>query len=212
MSTKEQLYFEMLERTDHPVFARDIVDVSTIGPDSDFNTIMNLVIARQLVRLDAALRSVQENTFPQTCNADGIDSWEKTYFNFTKPQFDLDTRKAQLLIKINKRFTMTVGDVIAAAQAIVGSTPTVIRNLYFGGWTLDVSILDVNTIFGGATQALDSETYLVIFNSPVDSDLLKKLDKELTNIEKAGSVHYVIAPPNFWLLDANALDIDTLLE
>ena len=40
---------------------------------------------------------------------------------------------------------------------------------------------------------------------------MSKLDAELFKIEKGGSIHKIIAPVNFWVLDENTLDIDTIM-
>lgn len=205
----EQNYYEMLARTDHPVFKRDFSSVTDVN--SPFNSIMNRLFAKQLKLLQDDIDLVHQNSYPHLATELSINQWEETFFGFTKPDLDLATRIEQLLIKINKRFKMNVDDVIAAARSITGVTPIVIRNLYFGGWVLDVSALDVDSVLSGSSQSADSGWYLVIFSEPVSSFLLQKLDEELTKIEKGGSRHIIQAVPNFWVLGVNTLDVDTIL-
>jgi hypothetical protein len=207
--SREQKYYELLARTDHPVFKRDLAAETTA--DSPFNSIFNRLLARQLEKLRLATEEIEANKFPHTCRASGIDQWEETYFGFTKTGLDLETRKDELLLKINGRIRMSAPDVEKAAKAITGLVPRVIRNLYFDGWVLGSSALGIDTILSGANQAVDSFTYVVVFDVPVDGYLLKKLDDELTKIEKGGSTHVIIAPPKLWVLNESALSVDTLL-
>ncbi|MGZ3687134.1 MAG: hypothetical protein ACXWPM_00080 [Bdellovibrionota bacterium] len=208
MATEQQLY-EFLTRIDHPVFSRDLA--ATTDENSPFNSVMNRLMARQLAKLQAAILSLYANMFPQTADENTIDRWEETYFGFTKIGLPLAQRVEELLVKINSRVRMGVPDVILLAQSIVGKTPIVIRNLYFQGWVLDVSVLDISTVFSGPSQNDDGSEYAVIFTEPVDSGLLKRLDDGLTLIEKGGSRHVLLAPPRFWILDVSTLDVDTIL-
>jgi hypothetical protein len=189
MATEQQIY-EMLTRIDHPVFKRDMSAVT--DQNSPWNSIWNRLLAKQFVRLQTAVASLAANAYPYTCDANTIDRWEETYFNFTKPDLTLTERRTELLVQINRRFTMSEPDVEQAAFAITGQTPTVIRNGYYGGWILDESVLDFDTIFNADSDG--TSTYWVIFSSPVDSALLKLLDEKLTGIEKGGSRHIFVLP------------------
>lgn len=210
----EQQYYDMLTRNDHPVFAKDFSDVSTFDADTPFNHVLNLLVAKQFVKFADAKAEVVANQYPHTCTESGIDRWEDEYFGFTKPSVPFLQRRAELVARYNDSISMSVPDVIKLAQQITGLTPVVIRNAFAFGWILDhptLSNLDSTTVLSSGNQANDSQLYIVIFDVPVDSGLLKKLDEELTLIEKAGSRHQMVAPPKFWILDVNILATDTIL-
>jgi len=209
----EQQYYEMLTRNDHPIFRKIFDDVTTFDGDTPFNSVLNLLVAKQMVTLRADIDEVTANKLPNTVLASGIDRWEDTLFGFTKTGVGFTQRRNELVARFNEVILMAVGDVIALAEQITGQTPTVIRNVFFDGWILDTakSVLDLTTVLPGTDQGSDGQLYLVIFNDPVAANLLARLDEELTIIEKAGSRHNLIAPPKFWVLDDSALDLDTIL-
>jgi hypothetical protein len=209
MST-ESPYFRLLTRTDHPVYNKDFSDPTT--GSSPFNSILNRVLALQIEKFIVDLNSFILNSYPNTCDASSINDWEYTYFGFIKVGAPLATRITQLLQKINNPIGMSVNDVITLAQTITGLTPVITRNIFFDGWTLDVSTLDIDTNFPSTNQSLDGQTYFVTFLVPVDGGLLSQLDAQLTVIEKGGSTHRIFSPINYWVLDDNTLDIDTTLE
>jgi hypothetical protein len=208
--TLEQKYYEFLTRTDHPVFARDYS--SSTGPDSPLNSVLNRVMARQMVRLRAEIDRLSAITFPQNADVESIGKWEERYFGFSKSAtVGLSTRVAQLMLRIQSRISMSAPQAIAISQAITGLTPTIIRNLHSGGWVLGQSVLGVSTIFSGSNQSSDSQLYLVVFSSQVSSDLITILDNELTRIEKGGSRHIIVTPPPHWILGTSVLGVDTVL-
>jgi hypothetical protein len=209
VSATEQQYYEFLARTDHPVFERDFSAVQTA--DSPLNSILNRVMARQLINLRADLDGVALNVFPQQADVDNIGKWEERYFGFTKPSKALGLRQSELLTRINRRIHMSVTDARTLCQSITGQTPIIIRSLFVGGWVLDESALDLDTLFPGTDAVSDPQTYIVIFADPVDSDLVTFLDNELTRIEKGGSRHFIVTPTPQWVLDESALDVDTVL-
>lgn len=206
----EQQYYNMLARLDHPVFKRDFSDTTTINKNSPLNSVINLVIAKRLVAARATFDDIQLNADPSTATDMGIDQWEETYFGFVKSGKSLAERIAELLIKINKKFTMSVPDVIALAQAITGQTPTVVRQMGKAGWVLGTGILGRTTILSGVS-AESTFRYLVIFSDSVDSTLRALLDAQLTSIEKGGSTHLIIAPRRHWILGRGVLGVDTTL-
>lgn len=205
--SKEQVYYEMLTRCDHPVFVKDYSETTDIK--SPLNSIYNRLMAKALVRLTDLEEKIRLNLNPDTVTSLMIDDWELNYFGFTKPSLSLEQRKAELLIKFNKQYTMSVTDVISLAQSIVGKTPVITRNVKLNGWVLGQGILGISTTLGGnsSTQGL----YLVSFTESVDSNLLKKFDERLTIIEKAGSRHKVKSPIRYWVLGVSTLGIDTTL-
>jgi hypothetical protein len=210
MATLEQKYYELLTRTDHPVFKKDFSEVQ--DGTSPFNSIFNRLLAKQMVRMREALDALKPEMFPQTATELSISQWEDTYFGFSKFGIDLATRIEELLKKRNNQLTMSVKTVILLAEAIVGQTPRVLRNLSaLGGWVMDVAALDVDTIFPEPGTDNGAQTYVVIFETPVSSDLLKRLDNELTRIEKGGSKHILLSPARFWVSDVAALEVDSLL-
>ena len=208
MSGTEQQYYEVLTRTDHPVFLKDYSTSQDIN--SPLNSIWNRLFAKQLVRIRAVLDEFQLNLVPDSVTAMTIDDWETQYFGYTKPALTLAQRKAELMIKLSKRFSMSTPDALVLSQAIVGKTPFIIRNLNLSGWVMGQAALGISTVFGGAGSTGIGE-YLVYFTSPVNSDLINKLDQALTSIEKAGSTHKVKSPIQFWILGQTALGIDTTL-
>lgn len=209
MSTKEQKYYELLSRTDHPVFNPDYSSTTTIQIGSTLNQILNLVFARQLVRLKTLIEELRSNTYPYTVDALGISDWELEYFGFIKNNVPLAQRVSELLTKFNRRFSMSVPDVLDLSKSIVGSTPIVTRNVFRQGFVLGRCYLGISTTLGGVSSG--TFTYLVFFTKPVNSTLLSKLDQALTLIEKAGCTHQVKAPPQKWVLGTVALGIDTAL-
>lgn len=203
----------MLTRMDHPIFRKVFEDITTFDEDTPFNSILNALMAKQLFRLRESMDEVRANKYVHTVLESGIDRWEETLFGFVKNGVDFTQRKSELIARFNEVILMAVGDVISLAEQITGITPTVIRNFFFDGWILDdtdKSVLDLTTVLSGDDQASDIFLYLVIFDDPVPSNLLQKLDEELTVIEKAGSRHKIIAPPKFWVLDDSALGVDTI--
>ena len=206
--SNEQKYYELLTRTDHPVFLK-YFNETVVG--SPFNSIVNRVLAKQINALKSDIDEVVLNSFPDTVTDLSIDQWEYTYFGFVKNNALLSERINSLLLKINNKIGMSVNDVITIARAITGVTPTVIRSIYYSGWALDEAPLDINTILSGLSAEIDAQTYIISFDHSIDSFLLSKLDEELTKIEKAGSVHKLISPINFWVLDDNTLDIDAIV-
>jgi hypothetical protein len=208
-TTQEQGYYELLVRTDHPVFRKDFS--AATGPSSPFNSILNRLIAKQLVKLRAEIDAMKADSFPQSCTGDGIGKWEETYFGQAKAGGTLPDRQDQVVQRINTRLTMSVSDVIALAEAITGKTPEVIRNMYTGGWVLGQSVLGLDTILSGGSQANAHSLYVVVFYDRIDSVLLKLLDKELSRIEKGGSRHGLVSRRQFWVLGQSALGVNTIL-
>ena len=207
--TKEQRYFEVLVRTDHPVFQKDFSETQDIH--SPVNSIYNRIMARQIARIRALIEELRLNLYPDTVTALTIDDWEYEYFGFTKPALSLEQRKTELLIKFNRRFTMSLADVISLSQSIVGLTPIVTRNVSRRGWVLGQGVLGLSTTLGSPSSVNSRGLYLVYFPKPVDSGLLAQLDSRLTIIEKAGSRHKVKAPIQHWVLGRSALGINTTL-
>ena len=206
---KSQTYYEFLARTDHPVFRRDFSTTTDIH--SPLNSIYNRVLANQLVKLKATLDELALNSYPATVTAMTIDDWENEYFGFTKPSQALATRVLELQIKVNKRFKMNLGDVLALSQAIVGLQPVVTRNVSRSGFVLGSAVLGLSTTLSTETSLTSKGLYLVYFPKSVDSRLLAKLDEQLTIIQKAGSRHVIKAPVPRWVLGKVALGIDTVL-
>ena len=151
------------------------------------------------------------NAYPATVTAMTIDDWENEYFGFTKPSLALAARVLELQIKVNKRFKMNLGDVLALSQAIVGLQPVVTRNVSRGGWVLGTGYLGLSTTLSINSNISSNGLYLVFFPKSVDSRLLAKLDEQLTIIQKAGSRHVIKAPVPRWVLGKVALGIDTTL-
>ncbi len=209
----EQKYYEMLTRNDHPVFRKIFEDVTTFDLNTPFNSVLNLLVAKRMCDMRDAMDEVIANKHVTTVLESGIDRWELTLFGFTKTSVEFAQRKAELIARFNEVVLMALPDVIKLAEQITGVTPVVIRNMFFDGWTLDTdkSVLDTTSILSGDDQSSDGFLYVVIFNEPIPSNLLTLLDNELTIIEKGGSRHIIIAPPNFWVLDVSALDLDTIL-
>lgn len=210
----EQQYYDMITRMDHPVFEKSFEDVAQFDSTTPFNHVLNLLVAKQFVRMRSAKQRVIDNSLPHTTTASAIDRWEEEYFGFTKPQVPFLQRRNELVARYNDDISMSVPDVIKVAQQITGLTPVVIRNTFAFGWTLghpQYSILGSTTVLRSTNQSTDAQLYIVIFSEPVDSTLLKKLDEELTLIEKAGSRHQIVAPPKFWILGVNTLGTDTIL-
>ena len=210
----EQSYLDMLMRIDHPVFDRTLKAVEDIDADTPFNVIFNYLVAKQLVSFREAQQEVVNNLHPHTVTESGIDRWEETYFGFTKPQRSFENRKAELIERYTEQISMSKSDAIKVAEQITGQTPGIVFSAFFSGWTLDdpeLSVLDKSTVLAGENQAEDSNLYIVVFSDPVDSALLKRLDEELTTIEKAGSRHSIQAPTAFWILDSSTLGLDTVL-
>lgn len=205
----EQSYYEFLVRTDHPVFKRDYSDVQT--SDSPFNSILNRVMARQMVKMKEALDLVNKNTFPHLVTEEGIDEWEYRFFSFIKENLNIEDRVEQLVFRFNNRVGLTEDDVQKIAISFTGRTPRVIINSYFGGWVLGEAALDIDTVFSGEDTPADRQTYFVIFDVPIPSEILKKLDNELTKIEKAGSKHYISSPTSYWSIGESSLNHDTIL-
>lgn len=203
----EQQYFEMLGRIDHPVFPRDMA--TETNADSPFNSIMNRLMARQLVKLQAAIDSLALNILPHTCDDNTIDRWEERYFGFTRVGLSLAERKAAVLVKRNRRFTMSAPDAVAIALAITGQTPEIIRSIWTSGWVIGQSAIGVNTIIAAGTAGDHSSVYILKFADSVDSTLKKLLDKTLTQIEKGGSRHSIIAPLRLWIIGRSAIGVDT---
>lgn len=210
----EQQYYELLTRLDHPVFRKLIADVNTFDENTPFNNVFNLLLAKQLIKLKIKNDGLTLDSHPDTVREETIDKWEETYFGFTKVNVPFLQRRDELLQRYNIDIGMAVQDVITLAESITGQTPTVIRNAFFSGFTLDdpaLGVLDSTSILGSDDQAADAHLYFVIFSDPVDSALLTLFDNELTAIEKAGSRHVSSSPPKFWVLDASVTDLDTLL-
>lgn len=205
----DQIYYEMLVRCDHPVFRRDYSPVTSI--DSPLNSIHNRIMAKQLDRMRDLIEEVRLNSYPDTVTALTIDDWEFNYFGFTKPSLPLSQRVDELLLKFNKRFTMSLQDVIDLSRAIVGETPVVTRNVNRAGWVVGQGVLGVNTTLSGGGGSGSVGLYLVSFTVPVDSILLKKLDERLTIIEKAGSRHKIAAAIPRWVLGSAVLGVNTTL-
>lgn len=209
MSATEQQYYEMLIRTDHPVYFKDY-SVST-DINSPINSIWNRILADQLVIMRAIMDEFQLNIVPDTVTEMTIADWEGQYFGFIKTSTPFSQRVTELLIKYNRRFKMSVDDVISLSQSIVGITPLVVRNISRGGWNLGNAALGITTVLSNTGSTGGQGLYLVSFTNPVDSTLLAKLDEALTRIEKAGSRHVIKAPVQHWLLGRVALGIDTTL-
>lgn len=209
MSGTEQQYYEMLTRTDHPVYLKDYSTSQDVN--SPINSIWNRIIAKQLVRIRAILDEFQLNLVPDTVTVMTIADWELQYFGYTKPALAIADRVAQLLIKFNKKFTMDVADAIALAQSITGQTPVIIRNVSRRGWVLGQGSLGFTTVLDDPSDALGQGLYLVVFFTPISSTLKTQLDQALTAIEKAGSRHVITSPIPFWVLGNSSLGIDTTL-
>lgn len=207
--SKEQIYFELLTRTDHPVFARD-GDQGT-SPKSSLNSVFNRIWAQMLAEFREVQEEVRANTYPDTVTDLAIDDWEFEYFGFNKPQLDLQARVNELVIKVNQRVHMNLADCIALCRAITGLTPTITRNVGINGWVLGVGVLGQSTTLAVKDAGTNQGFYLVSFPSPVDSNLLKKLDDALTRIEKAGSRHRLRSPIQYWVLGKTALGVNTTL-
>lgn len=216
MATQEKIqkYYDMLTRLQHPAFRKVNGDVLNFDKDTPFHAVFNYMVAKEMCRFRDDMELVRANKLPHTVTEEGIDQWEETLFGFTKLQLPFADRKAQLIARYRQRVTMGVPDAIALAEAITGLTPAVVRNLFFDGWILDdpdKSVLDISTILSATSQASYSHIYVLIFGEVVDSDLLARLDEELTKIEKGGSTHILISPDPVWELDVSVLGTDTIL-
>lgn len=205
----EQQYYLYLTRLDHPVFAKVYAD--TVDSTTPLNSIMNRVMARQLVRMKTALDDLRANCFAYTATLTLIGNWELTYFGVTNPSLTLTTRINRLLARINSSFDMSVNTVISLSIALTGQTPRVLRTLKSGGWLLGISVLGLDTITSGNNPTSDGPTYLVIFDQTVDSASLRQLDQELTAIQKGGSNHFILASPARWVLGQSVLGVGTIL-
>ena len=204
--SKQQIYYEFLSRTDHPVFNRDFSLTTNIN--SPLNSIYNRIFAKMLVKAYDLSKEMSDNSFVDTVTALTIDDWEFQYFGYTKPNLGLPQRLFELKIKVNKRFKMNVQDAIDLAISITGVTPTIVRNANLHGWVLGARPLGLSTVFGGAGVA---GLYLVVFPVPIPQPLLDRLDERLTVIEKAGSRHKLKSPRLFWVLGKSSLGSDTTL-
>jgi len=212
--TLDQKYYNLITRLDHPVFRKLFADVTTFDETTPFNAVFNLLVAKQMVKLDAAKEGLILDSHPDTVRVETIDRWEQTLFGFTKINVPFLQRRDELVQRFNENIGLAVRDVITLAESIVGQTPTIIRNLFFTGWILDdpvLSVLDKSTIMATEDQSAGMQIYIVIFNDPVDSALFRQFDNELTAIEKAGSRHKALAPIKFWVLDSSVTDLDTIL-
>jgi hypothetical protein len=207
--SKEQIYYELLSRTDHTVFYKDFSPTASIDGNAPLNQILNLVYARQIVKLKALIDEVKLNAFPMTVTALTIADWELDYFGFVKGSLPLAQRVSEIMTKFNRRFSMSVPDVMGLSQSIVGSTPVVIRNMENAGFVLGRAVLGISTVMGG--ESTGTFVYLVSFTKPINSTLLNQLDQALTLIEKAGCTHKVKAPTQFWILGQVPLGINTTL-
>lgn len=209
MSGTEQQYYEMLTRTDHPVFFKDFSASQNVN--SPLNSIWNRILANQFLIFRSILDEFQLNLVPSTVTEMTIDDWELDYFGFTKRNLPLVQRIAELLIKFNKRFTMSVSDVISLCQAITGQTPLVVRNVSRNGWVIGGGALGATTVLSTSATATARGLYLVALTKPVSSNFLSQLDSALSGIEKAGSHHVITSPIQHWQLGLVALGINTTL-
>jgi len=202
-------YYNLLSRTDHPVFKKQVLN--NPNPNS-FNSAFNFMIAVELAKAKEALDDVYINQYPHTTNLNGIDGWEQNYFNFSKTNKQIDQRVLELLRWINSDIRMSLPDVIDASLAIVGKEPLVIVSASQGSFILDKAILGESTILDAEDSPQSRDTYIVRFAENVSSTLLDLLDKRLTAIEKAGSKHVISSPPIEWVIGDSALDKDTILR
>lgn len=205
-----QDYYNLLTRIQHPVFSKDFSGVPS--KDASFHLIKNYLIAKQLIKLNVKIYSLKENSFPHTANVSGIGRWEDDYLGFSKPSLDIEDRRSELMGWINSEVGMSLPDVINASVSITGVVPDVILRVREGGWVLGEAILGETTILGAADTTANRYTYLVVFNTIINSELLKTLDIELTRIEKAGSKHIISAPSVEWILGFSPLGVDTILR
>lgn len=208
MATEQEIY-EFLARIDHPVFPKDMAAVT--DEHSPFNSVMNRLVAKAFVRLQAAIDSLSANSFPHTCDEKTIDRWEQTYFGFTKTGQAIETRKAELLVKINTRLTMSEPDAKAVALAITGQTPEIIRSIWSRGWVIGQSAIGRSTVIASGTSGAHSTVYVLIFKNSIDSKLKRLLDRTLTQIEKGGSRHSIVAPIRLWVIGRSAIGVDTTI-
>lgn len=203
-------YYNFLTRTQHPVFRKSFTGEPL--PNDSFHLVRNYLVAKQLIKIMAKVKSLEENSFPHTVNIDGIAEWEMDYFGFTKSTLPLEQRRYELITWINSNIGMALVDVINAAISITGKEPLVILNVNKGGWTLGKTPLGVKTIMAGDDTTPNRYTYLVKFNEIISSSLIKTFDKELTRIEKAGSKHIISALKIKWILGKSSLGVDTILR
>lgn len=209
MSATQQDYYLYLTRTDHPAFAKVLTD--TVDETTPLNSIMNRVVANQLVALKAKLDDLRANCLASTATMTFIDAWEQRYFGYTSPNLDLADRIARVLTRKNKQLTMGVATVISLAESITGQTPRVVRSLLKGGWELGTSVLGLDTMMAGNETEIDSQTYLVIFDSPISSASQDQLEEQLNIVQKGGSINYVLAVSPQWILGESALGVDTVV-
>lgn len=100
----------------------------------------------------ANLERVYENYWPQSAD-ERIGDWEITAFGkFLDSSLTLEERRDRVITKIRARKGLTNDDMIDTVKAIIGSDKLVDISEWgcsTGGWMLDFSQLDIETILNG---------------------------------------------------------------
>ena len=205
----EDNYYKLLTRLDHPVFSKDFEDA---GQDSNFNSVLNRCLAYALNIVAQDIKVLFLDMYPHKVTSGGIDNWEVDYFDFTKPGKDLETRRDELLKWMNSDIGMSRPDVVSICEAIVGKTPQIIVNANKGSFVLGANALGTATILAGEDNTENRYTYIVRFTTNITTAQAKRLDEELTKIEKGGSKHIISFPPAKWVLGESSLGVDSYLR
>lgn len=170
----------------------------------------------------ANLERVYENYFPQDAD-ERIDAWEVKAFGYNLPaSLTLQERRDRVVAKLRARNGISKPDIVDVVKSIIGTDKTVeIREwgCADGGWMLDISQLDIETILNGqnlvdATGALlcegppsaygktDAEwaemqeeayTYdVLIYGYTLSAAERRTLDETLDAAEPARSTHHIL--------------------
>lgn len=208
--SKEDHYYNLLSRLDHPAFKN--VSDSGLSPDDNFNQVLNRILAKEMAILKTVIGLLYLGQFPHLASQEDMPDWEFEYFNLIKPSKGVDARRSELLQWINNPLSMSLPDVINLAESIVGKTPSVILNADESGFLLDEVILEETSSLDGESTPENKQTYIVSFTETIPNDIAKILDERLTQIEKAGSKHYLVFPELAWVIDESVLGEDTYLR
>jgi hypothetical protein len=122
-------------------------------PSAFFSTADSFATAKTLGTAYSNLGQIYDNYFPQHCDSSAIVDWEELVLGMQQDQsLTLSQRQDRVVSRIRSQRRTTPPDILSIVYSVIDSSipaEIVEWGCDEGGWVLDVSQLDIETILNG---------------------------------------------------------------